>query len=229
MNDGRWKRISSLFHVALELAPQARGEFLARACGGDEDLRREIELLLSAGEEDSAHYQNLLGRIAAELVTVEKDEEGEKERATAREGRMAGRRLGNYQILSFLNAGGMGEIYHARHIRLDLDVAIKILPEHLSADQDALKRFEREARALAALSHPNIVSIHDFGSEEGTSYAVMELLEKSRAACAEPGFMINQPQADSLRCDLQTRIVPLLFDRRGVLHSASARSRAASI
>src|SRR5471030_849405 len=89
----------------------------------------------------------------------------------------AGTRLGHYEILSPLGAGGMGEVYRARDKKLDRDVAVKVLPQSLSADADALARFEREAKAVAALSHPNILAIHDFGTHEGTAYAVMELLE----------------------------------------------------
>jgi eukaryotic-like serine/threonine-protein kinase len=88
-----------------------------------------------------------------------------------------GSRLGHYEILVPLGRGGMGEVYRARDSRLGRDVAIKILPEHLAADPPALARFEREALAIAALSHPNIVAIFDFGEEAGVQYAVMELLE----------------------------------------------------
>jgi TolB-like protein/Tfp pilus assembly protein PilF len=89
----------------------------------------------------------------------------------------AGARLGPYQILAPLGSGGMGEVYRARDSRLDRDVAIKVLPQHLAADPEALARFEREAKAVAALSHPNILAIHDFGNENGIAYAVMELLQ----------------------------------------------------
>ncbi len=89
----------------------------------------------------------------------------------------AGTRLGPYEILSPLGAGGMGEVYKARDSKLKRDVAIKVLPRSLAADPDALARFEREALAVAALSHPNILAIFDFGTHEGTAYAVMELLE----------------------------------------------------
>jgi serine/threonine protein kinase len=88
-----------------------------------------------------------------------------------------GFRLGPYEILCPLGAGGQGEVYRARDRRLDREVAIKILPEHLSGDFGALARFERGAKAIAALSHPNILAIHDFGREAGTAYAIMELLE----------------------------------------------------
>lgn len=89
----------------------------------------------------------------------------------------AGMRLGPYEIVSPLGAGGMGEVYRARDPRLGRDVAIKVLPEHLSTDPQALARFEREARAVAALSHPNILAIYDVGSDQGVTYAVTELLE----------------------------------------------------
>jgi TolB-like protein/Tfp pilus assembly protein PilF len=86
-------------------------------------------------------------------------------------------RLGPYEILSPLGAGGMGEVYRARDSRLERDVAIKILPERLAHDPQALARFQREAKAVAALSHPNILAIHDFGCDGGITYAVTELLE----------------------------------------------------
>jgi len=88
-----------------------------------------------------------------------------------------GTRLGPYEILSQLGAGGMGEVYRARDSRLERDVAIKVLPAHLAKDPEALARFEREAKAVAALSHPNILAIHDFGQDQGISFAVTELLE----------------------------------------------------
>ena len=89
----------------------------------------------------------------------------------------AGTRLGPYEILTPLGAGGMGEVYRARDTRLGREVAVKVLPERLAGDPRALSRFEREAKAVAALSHPNILAIHDFGDERGLRYAVTELLE----------------------------------------------------
>jgi serine/threonine-protein kinase len=85
--------------------------------------------------------------------------------------------LGPYEILAPLGAGGMGEVYKARDTKLDRDVAIKVLPQSVAVDPDTLARFEREAKAVAALSHPNILAIFDFGTHEGIAYAVMELLE----------------------------------------------------
>jgi Tol biopolymer transport system component len=88
-----------------------------------------------------------------------------------------GVRLGHYEITAPLGAGGMGEVYRARDASLDREVAVKVLPERVAASADALARFEREAKAVAALSHPNILAIHEFGRQDGTAYAVTELLE----------------------------------------------------
>jgi eukaryotic-like serine/threonine-protein kinase len=90
---------------------------------------------------------------------------------------LAGDRLGPYEILAPVGAGGMGEVYRARDTRLDREVAVKVLPEHLADDPQALARFEQEGKAVAALSHPNILVLFDVGAHEGTHYAVTELLE----------------------------------------------------
>jgi serine/threonine protein kinase/Tol biopolymer transport system component len=88
-----------------------------------------------------------------------------------------GTKLGPYEIQAPLGAGGMGEVYRARDTRLGRDVAIKVLPSHLSSDPDLKARFEREAKAISALSHPHICHLYDIGSQDGTDYLVMELLE----------------------------------------------------
>jgi len=90
---------------------------------------------------------------------------------------LIGRTLGHYRIVEKIGEGGMGEVYRARDERLDRDVAIKVLPEEVSNTRDRVRRFEREARAVAKLDHPNILTIHDFGTDQSVTYAVMELLE----------------------------------------------------
>src|SRR6201984_1586941 len=89
----------------------------------------------------------------------------------------AGTKLGPYEIQSPLGAGGMGEVYRARDTRLDRTVAVKILPESFARDQERLHRFEQEARAVAALSHPNILAVYDVGQHNGSPFLVSELLE----------------------------------------------------
>lgn len=90
---------------------------------------------------------------------------------------IAGARLGPYEIVSALGAGGMGEVYRARDSRLERIVAIKVLPASFANDADRLQRFEQEARATSALNHPNILTVHDFGTHKGSPYIVAELLE----------------------------------------------------
>src|SRR5207245_7062186 len=86
-------------------------------------------------------------------------------------------KLGPYEIVSSLGAGGMGEVYRARDQSLDREVAIKVLPKELASDPDRLRRFEQEARAAAALNHPNILAVYDIGETDGSPYIVSELLE----------------------------------------------------
>ncbi|MGH9444051.1 MAG: protein kinase domain-containing protein [Thermoanaerobaculia bacterium] len=107
----------------------------------------------------------------------------------------SGTKLGPYEVLSPLGAGGMGEVYRARDTKLNRDVAIKVLPASLAQDREALGRFEREAHSIAALNHPNILSIFDFGNEDGVSYVVMELLEGETLRSKIDGGPVPQRRA----------------------------------
>src|SRR5262245_15177162 len=165
MEPERWRDVERLYHAARERAPEGRAAFLDEGCAGDAALRREVESLLMFDDRAEQFIETPPDDVAAGLIAEEQ----------ARS--MAGRTLGHYRINSLIGAGGMGEVYRARDTRLDREVAIKILPEELAGNPEPLRRFEREAKAVAALSHPNILAIHDFGNEQGVSYAVMELLE----------------------------------------------------
>ncbi len=162
MTPERWQQIENLYHAALEREPESRANFLAETFGKDAELRGEIESLLASHDQAASFIEQPPADVAAGMMAEKRS--------------VIGRTLGHYQIISLLGAGGMGEVYRARDLRLDRDVAVKILPEHLAQDAEALLRFEREAKAVAALSHPHILSIFDFGAEENISYAVMELL-----------------------------------------------------
>src|SRR6185295_19413490 len=89
----------------------------------------------------------------------------------------AGTRLGPYEIVAPLGAGGMGEVYRARDTRLGRDVAVKVLPQHLSANPEVRARFEREAKTVSSLNHPNICTLFDVGRQGDTDYLVMELVD----------------------------------------------------
>lgn len=106
-----------------------------------------------------------------------------------------GSKLGPYEILAPLGAGGMGEVYRAKDPRLGRDVAIKVLPASFSQDADRLRRFEQEARAAGILNHPNITAVHDIGTHEGAPYVVSELLEGETLRSALSGGKLSQRKA----------------------------------
>jgi serine/threonine protein kinase len=115
----------------------------------------------------------------------------------------AGSRLAPYEIQSPLGAGGMGEVYRTRYTRLERTVAIKILPTHLSSNPDAKQRFEREARVISSLNHPNICQLYDIGSQNGVDFLVMEFLEgETLADRLEGAFAVraaSQERAGNMR------------------------------
>jgi serine/threonine protein kinase/Tol biopolymer transport system component len=165
------RRAQEILGEALEQPIGSRAAFVERACAGDAELAREVQSLLATF---GGVPENFLQRPAAELVGGS---------ATAGPAVAAGRafeegtRLGPYEIVDRVGAGGMGEVYRARDPRLGREVAIKVLPGSFSADPSRLRRFEQEARAAGGLNHPNITTVYDVGSENGAPYVVFELLE----------------------------------------------------
>jgi serine/threonine-protein kinase len=164
MTPERYQQVNRLLDAALERTPEERTAFLIEACEGDEELLREVESLLTACEGAGSFIEAPPAEAMAKAL-------GEGRGQT-----VIGRTLGHYEVRALIGAGGMGEVYQARDVRLDREVAIKIIPPQLAEDREALRRFEREAKAIASLSHPNVCAIYDFGSEQGITYAVMELL-----------------------------------------------------
>ena len=161
MNPERLRQIEDLYHSARECEPGKRSTFLSGACRGDAELRREVESLLA---QDPAR-EGMLDRPAAALL------EDSKVMMLA-----AGSRLGPYQIEARIGAGGMGEVYRARDSKLGREVAIKVLPEAFAHDAERLSRFQREAKMLASLNHPNIATIHGLEQSDGVYGLVMELV-----------------------------------------------------
>src|SRR5829696_5270429 len=165
MTPERWTRIEELFHAARALPHDARLAFIADACPDDRAMQHEISVLL----QDAASDAGLLG--ASGIMGAAQVAAGTT--ATA----MVGRSLGGYSLQALLGAGGMGEVYRARDATLQREVAIKILPRAFTSDPAWLARFEREARMLAALNHPNICAIHGFEEADGIRFLILELVE----------------------------------------------------
>ena len=187
MTADRWQRVERLYHDALARDEGERATFLRDACGGDETLRREVESLLAYA--DGA--RKFLDAPAIDMAAAATP----SEQMTRP---LVGQRLGPYEIGSLLGAGGMGDVYRARDSKLGREVAIKILPPAFTADAERRARFEREARLLAALNHPNIGAIYGFEDREGIHALVLELVEGETLAArlarmAQPSAAGPQP------------------------------------
>jgi len=164
MTSDRWEEINRLYNAAVEVEEKDRASFFKQACGEDEELRREVESLLAYDQQ----AQQFIDRPALQLTA---------EKLAGEPSSRIGGKLGPYQILGVLGAGGMGEVYRARDPRLNRTVAIKVLPKHLSERADLRQRLEREARAIASFNDPHICAVYDVGQEAGTDFLVMEYLE----------------------------------------------------
>jgi eukaryotic-like serine/threonine-protein kinase len=172
-----WPRAREVFEHALTLPESERRSYVAHACGDSEVLRQHVERLLESHGKADRFLETPLAPMLGETMAV---------------GSLVGQRIGPYLLSARVGTGGMGEVYKARDTRLDRTVAIKVLPSHVANDQQARERFDREARAIAGLSHPHICVLHDVGEATLSSpevgvpgaqppltvqYLVMELLE----------------------------------------------------
>src|SRR5688572_9103161 len=158
-----WPMIKEVFHEALRLDAGERERFLDKACEGDLDLRLEVEsLLISLTEARSFLEQPVIGELP------KPDTEWQFE---------PGRLISHYKIVSPIGSGGMGEVYLAEDQQLRRKVALKILPEQMTANGDRVRRFEREANAVSALNHPNILTIFEFGVNDGVHILASEFVK----------------------------------------------------
>ena len=161
MNQEKWQQAKELFHQARDLPVKDRAALLDRACAGDRSLREQVDNLLGAYE--SGFMEDSVVQKVAEIIG------GENE---FKEGQVIGR----YQIKRSIGVGGMGEVFLADDTELDRPVAFKFLHRDVAEDPERVRRFIQEARAAAALNHPNILNIHEIGSFEGANYIVSEFI-----------------------------------------------------
>ncbi len=157
----RWRRVEALCHAALERPVAERGAFLRGACSDDE-IRHEVETLLEREAAAERFLETPVGAAVAGVMSTPP---------------LRGSRVGAFEVGPLLGAGGMGEVYRARDVALNRDVALKILPGPFALDPDRLARFKREAQVLASLNHPNIAAIHGFEESDGVQALVLELVE----------------------------------------------------
>src|SRR5499426_1246243 len=147
----RWRQISATYQEAVELTAAKREAYLTHVCGGDAQLRREVEALLA---------QDPPASFLRSPVTLP-----------------PGSRIGAYELLEVIGAGGMGIVYRARDLKLQREIALKVLPETVALDPDRIARFRREATVLAALNHPNIGAIYGFEDSGDVHALVLELVQ----------------------------------------------------
>jgi eukaryotic-like serine/threonine-protein kinase len=192
----RWQKVKKALAAALERPPEERRVYLEQACP-EPALRREVESLIAAHEQ-------------GDTTLMDRPFVGSNETLKA------GAKLGPYEILAPLGAGGMGVVYRARDGRLERDVAIKVLSLGLLTDEAARKRFRKEALALAKLNHPNIAAVYDVGEEKGTDYLVMECVP-GQSLAEEAG---SRPVPEKEAVALGTQIATALEEahEQGIVH-----------
>jgi len=155
----RWAQIEDIFHRAADCDVEQRTIVLNVFCQGDEDLRREVEILLGSDGMASVYLQTSIRAHLEEIAFP-----------------LTGQTIDHYRIEEGLDQGGMGQIYRAEDIRLGRAVALKFLPQDLTGNASSLSRFEREARTASALEHASICPVYEYGSHDGIPFIVMPLL-----------------------------------------------------
>lgn len=168
MDPARWKKIDEMIDAALELPESERESFVDREAGDDHDLRDQVIHLLAAQKEGDTFLLKSAMNVAAAAMAADGRRSSFK---------VLNRTIATYKIEAQVGAGGMGEVYRAFDEKLRRKVALKILPSEFTSNDERVKRFEMEARAISSLNHPNIVTIYDVGNFEGINYIATEFVE----------------------------------------------------
>ena len=210
MEPERWHRVGELYHSALKLPVDLRPAFLQSECHHDEEVRKEVESLLSCVSAASGFIESPAFDVAARIIATDKANEQNPDRA--RVGGVPPR----FRLLDQLGSGGMGVVYKAEDTKLRRSVALKFLPPEFSQDSRALERFQREAYAASALNHPNICTVYDVDDSQGQPFIAMELLEGQTLERR----IGDQPLPTSELLDLAIQISDALnaAHARGIIH-----------
>ena len=200
----RRRRVEDLCDAALERAPHDRAAYVATACAGDAALRQEVESLLAHAQAAERFLVSPMEEVAAHILADEHS------------GSLAGRQIGSYKILSLLGAGGMGEVYRARDVKLGRDVAVKVVADAFLSSPERLARFEREAQVLATLNHPHIGAIYGWEEADDVRGLVLELVEG--ATLAERLAFRPLPMPEALTVAVQIADALEAAHEKGIIH-----------
>jgi len=204
MTSERWQQVNDLFQLAAERAPEERTTFLQTACQGDEGLRREVESLIACYERAENFIESPAFEVVPELLTDDRPDA------------IVGESIAHYRIESLIGVGGMGQVYLALDERLGRKVALKFLPERLTANNVQLSRFKSEARAASALNHPNILTVYEIGTEGNRHFIATEFIEgvTLRATLARGRMSMH----DALEVAVQVASALAAAHKTGVVH-----------
>src|SRR5437867_12365363 len=165
MEAARWRRITGIYHATIARPPAERASFLGQSCHGDEGIRKQVEAMVKSHERSGDFIESPAFAVAPELLIEEPA------------GDLIGQWIGHYRIESLIGIGGMGEVYLARDEQLGRKVALKLLPEHMTANETQLSRFKTEARTASALNHPNILTVYEISVEGNRHFIATEFIE----------------------------------------------------
>jgi serine/threonine protein kinase len=174
MTDQRWGRAKALFKAAVERPPAERAAFVAALAADDDELRREVEELLASDAADRSVLERLPLADVSVIAAASNFAADDIHLHTTLK---LGSRVGPYEVVTSLGAGGMGQVFRARDTKLNRDVALKVLPERFELDSDRIARFKREAQMLAALNHPNIAAIYGLEDSQDRQALILELVD----------------------------------------------------
>ena len=197
MEPERWWQVEKIYHAALEQQESGRAAFVKEACGGDEALRQEVESLLTQENET----RDFIETPALELLAQSVAKDQEQPAGEAGPG-LIGQTLGRYRIIEKLGAGGLGIVYRARDERLQRDVALKVLPPGALSDEQARKRFRKEALTLSQLNHPNLAVVYDFDSQQGMDFLAMEYVAGQTLAQKLASGPVPEKEVVALGCQI---------------------------
>ena len=195
MDPKRWKQIDEIVDAALDAPEDQWGTIVVSLVNGDNELKRAVEELLAAHSKSNEFLQHSAMKVAALALT--------QDEPRAAPVSLVNTKVATYRIDKLLGSGGMGEVYLAFDEKMRRNVALKVLPAEYGSNDERVRRFEIEARAISKLNHPNIVTIYDVGSADGLNYIVTEFVEgKTLRDLIGGNFKLRNVMANSIQiCD----------------------------